>query len=44
VVHVVLHLLGHDHSDSADKRQMWDDQTEILRQLGLDNLKITGDE
>lgn len=44
VVHGVLHLLGHDHADSADKRQMWADQTEILRQLGLDNLKITGDE
>ena len=44
VVHGVLHLLGHDHADSEEKADMWAAQKEILRQLGLDKISITGDE
>lgn len=34
VVHGVLHLLGFDHSQEADKRIMWEHQSEILKDLG----------
>jgi probable rRNA maturation factor len=34
VVHGVLHLLGHDHAEPDDKTQMWQLQSDILRQLG----------
>jgi len=34
-VHGVLHLLGHDHSEPAEKAAMWAAQTEILRALGV---------
>lgn len=34
VVHGVLHLLGYDHSQEADKRIMWEHQSEILKDLG----------
>jgi len=40
VVHGVLHLLGHDHAEAEEKARMWQAQTEILRALGLENLKI----
>lgn len=33
-VHGTLHLLGHDHGDSAEKAAMWHAQTVILTQLG----------
>ena len=33
VVHGVLHLLGHDHADEDQRRQMWTAQAEILAQL-----------
>lgn len=33
VVHGVLHLLGHDHADSAEKARMWQAQRAILKQL-----------
>lgn len=35
VVHGVLHLLGHDHAEAAEKNRMWAAQGEILGQLGL---------
>ncbi len=35
VVHGILHLLGHDHADRAEKRKMWAAQTEILNGLGV---------
>jgi probable rRNA maturation factor len=44
VVHGVLHLLGHDHANQDEKTKMWAVQNEILRQLGLDTVRITGDE
>lgn len=34
VVHGVLHLLGHDHTDETEKTSMWSAQTEILDRLG----------
>jgi probable rRNA maturation factor len=35
VVHGVLHLLGHDHTQINDKKQMWVAQKEILISLGI---------
>jgi probable rRNA maturation factor len=40
VVHGVLHLLGHDHVETAGKARMWTAQTEVLRRLGLGNMVI----
>lgn len=34
VVHGVLHLLGYDHDDDAEKARMWARQAEILSHLG----------
>jgi probable rRNA maturation factor len=33
VVHGVLHLLGYDHAEEELKKEMWNTQAEILRQL-----------
>jgi probable rRNA maturation factor len=33
IVHGVLHLLGHDHAQAAEKARMWADQAAILRRL-----------
>lgn len=35
-VHGVLHLLGHDHLEPAEKEAMWAAQDRILAELGLD--------
>lgn len=32
-VHGVLHLLGHDHAEEAEKQRMWSAQAAILRDL-----------
>ncbi|MFN2237410.1 MAG: rRNA maturation RNase YbeY [Anaerolineales bacterium] len=40
VVHGILHLLGHDHAENAEKVKMWNAQRGILQQLGLGNLKL----
>jgi probable rRNA maturation factor len=40
VVHGVLHLLGHDHAEPAEKARMWQAQAEILAQLGLAHITI----
>jgi probable rRNA maturation factor len=34
VVHGVLHLLGYDHAEDAEKARMWARQAEILSYLG----------
>jgi probable rRNA maturation factor len=34
-VHGVLHLLGYDHTDEAERMEMWARQNEILESLGL---------
>ena len=36
VVHGVLHLLGYDHVDEAEKQKMWSLQREILKRLGCE--------
>jgi probable rRNA maturation factor len=33
IVHGVLHLLGHDHAEQAEKQRMWAAQAEILGSL-----------
>ena len=35
VVHGVLHLLGHDHAEAAEKERMWSIQTVLLERLGI---------
>lgn len=40
VVHGVLHLLGHDHGEPADRARMWKAQAEILAELGLANIQV----
>jgi probable rRNA maturation factor len=40
VVHGVLHLLGHDHTEVEEKARMWKAQAEILSDLGLGNIQI----
>ncbi len=34
VVHGVLHLLGYDHTDPGEKREMWSVQAKILQRIG----------
>jgi len=41
VVHGVLHLLGHDHADRAEKRKMWAAQNEILNELGAETSHVS---
>ncbi|MCD6424566.1 MAG: rRNA maturation RNase YbeY [Anaerolineales bacterium] len=36
VVHGTLHLLGYDHGDKTEKKEMWSIQSRILKKLGLD--------
>jgi probable rRNA maturation factor len=38
VVHGALHLLGHDHAQTAAKSRMWAAQDAVLRRLGLDGI------
>jgi probable rRNA maturation factor len=33
VVHGVLHLLGHDHAEPEEKKQMWTAQDDVLNRL-----------
>ena len=40
VVHGVLHLLGYDHAEAADKAAMWAAQDRALNRLGLSNITI----
>lgn len=40
-IHGVLHLLGHDHVDGAEKAAMWIAQTAVLTQLGLQHISPT---
>lgn len=35
VVHGVLHLMGHDHANNAQKEAMWAQQSDLLAALGL---------
>ncbi len=40
IVHGILHLLGHDHTEAEGKKQMWTAQAKILARLGLSEIKI----
>lgn len=40
IVHGILHLLGYDHAEIEEKKEMWAAQAEILASLGLANIKI----
>jgi probable rRNA maturation factor len=40
IVHGMLHLLGYDHAAPDEKERMWQAQSEILKSLGLGNIKI----
>lgn len=40
VVHGVLHLLGHDHTNPEEKARMWKAQAEILEKLGIGHIQI----
>jgi probable rRNA maturation factor len=35
-VHGVLHLLGHDHAEPAEREAMWSAQTAVLSYLGIE--------
>lgn len=39
VVHGVLHLLGLDHADAAERAAMWDLQDRVLRSLGFHGVR-----
>jgi len=43
VVHGVLHLLGHDHADAAEKARMWEAQGAVLTTLGLSHVQVCED-
>ena len=36
IVHGVLHLLGYEHAEPAEKARMWEAQAAILQLLGID--------
>jgi probable rRNA maturation factor len=38
VVHGVLHLLGYDHAEEAEKTAMWDIQRQVLHTLGCERV------
>ena len=40
VVHGILHLLGQDHTNAKEKKQMWEAQSEILENLGIHGISI----
>jgi probable rRNA maturation factor len=40
VVHGMLHLLGHDHAEPADKARMWQAQAEVMVRLGLAHVQV----
>ncbi|MFN2163247.1 MAG: rRNA maturation RNase YbeY [Candidatus Promineifilaceae bacterium] len=40
-VHGILHLLGYDHEDFAQKSEMWAVQRSVLDQLGLAHVEPT---
>jgi probable rRNA maturation factor len=40
-IHGILHLLGYDHEDSAQRSEMWAVQRTVLDQLGLAHVEPT---
>lgn len=43
-VHGVLHLIGFDHTNKEEKTRMWDKQDEVLKIIGITDIKITDGE
>jgi probable rRNA maturation factor len=43
-IHGVLHLLGYDHQNEAEKKEMWQKQAAYLLTLGITMDKFSGDE
>jgi probable rRNA maturation factor len=42
VIHGVLHLAGHDHSEPQEKAQMWAAQASVLTELGISKGLVEG--
>ena len=40
VIHGVLHLIGYDHNHIEGKKRMWSVQTDILKQLGYNGIRL----
>lgn len=40
IIHGTLHLLGFDHADDSQKKEMWTIQGEILKQLDIQITKL----
>lgn len=40
-VHGTLHLLGYDHADNGGKNEMWQVQSAVLKQLGLQAIHLS---
>ncbi len=38
VVHGILHLLGYDHAEELQKKEMWALQAQVLKEFGLDSI------
>ena len=38
VVHGILHLLGYDHAEELEKKEMWALQAQVLKEFGLDSI------
>lgn len=43
-IHGVLHLLGYDHHDELEKKEMWRIQSQVLETLGISMQHFSGDE
>ncbi|MFH2040741.1 MAG: rRNA maturation RNase YbeY [Chloroflexota bacterium] len=43
-IHGMLHLLGFDHANDEEKKEMWAIQAKILGKLGLADIKILDDQ
>ncbi len=43
IIHGILHLVGHDHSEAGEKREMWLVQAKLLAQLGVELKKLPED-
>jgi probable rRNA maturation factor len=43
VIHGILHLVGHDHSEIEEKKAMWQVQAKLLAELGVELKKLPED-
>ena len=42
-IHGILHLVGHDHSETDEKKEMWSVQSRLLAELGVELKKLPED-